>query len=312
MNELLTIGIVTHNSSDVLQNCLSSIFDNYGDEYRVVIVDNNSTDSTHELVTFQFPNVEIYNTGANYGYGFGVNKVISYCQTPYVLVLNADIEINKNTIKPLIESLENDESITLVAPVTRNKGGEIEGNIRRFPSVLRQFGESFLGGKISKKLNLSETVDNEKAYETNRDVEWIKGAIWCVRRSDFIALARMRTDFFLYSEETEFAYRCSKANKRCMVVASSWATHLGGASDTNPLLYTLLTLNKLRYSKITMRGFEYLTLRAIVVFGLIFRISKPQARRALISLVYASFGLESERHKIIKELGGVLPNESGI
>ena len=306
MDDFLTIGIVTHNSGDVIENCLSSIKTHYPDRFRIIIADNDSADSTHEIVTSQFPQVEIFNTGKNYGFGYGVNYLLSKASTKYVLVLNADIEILPGTIEPLINTMNHGDMCVVSAPVTVNSENDLEGNIRRFPGLVNQFFESVIGGKIASKINKSETVTDPKEYTTTHKVDWIKGAIWCIRRETFENLGGMRTDFFLYSEETEFAHRAAVNGFHSIIVSDSKAMHMGGESDTNQLLYTLLALNKIFYMKLSSGKIQAQIMRIILIIALLLRINKTQCRFALKSMIRSLAGFEKERLKIISKLNGTL------
>lgn len=309
MNDV-TIGIVTFNSQDVIATCLESIAVHYGDKYRVLVVDNNSTDNTHDIITRQFPSVEVFNTGDNYGFGYGVNLLVAKSKTPYTLIVNADIILDETTITPLVATLENNNKCVIAAPVTSDTHGNGEGNIRNFPSIKSQFCESFFGGGIASRLGLSETILDEHSYENTHEVDWLKGAIWCVRRETFMALGGMRTDFFLYSEETEFAARAYDAGGTSMIVADAHATHSGGQSDVHPLLYSLLALNKVQYMKVRERRGALHAVRDILFFGMLLRAKNAQSRAAFLSILRSYGGFERERRRLIKKLDGRLSDPS--
>lgn len=300
----ITIGVVTYNSANVISECLNSIEMTCGKSIQVIVCDNNSNDETVNIVKTDYPFVEIINTGANYGFGYGVNTIIEHSKSPYVLILNADIRIETSTVEPLIETLEQYPKCVIASPVTFSSENNIEGNIRAFPSVKHQLFESMLGGSIAERLGQSEIIRNEIQSENPQVVDWIKGAIWCVRKDQFIDLGKMRTDFFLYSEETEFAARVSDAGLTSMITARAKAVHLGGKSDENSLLYSLLHLNKIYYFKIRGQKLSAQCIRLILMLGMLLRINKPQCRAGFISILKSFFGLDRERKSLIKALGG--------
>ena len=66
MNKDLTIIIVTFNSSEVIERCLSRL---NAAKYDVVVVDNASQDNTTQIVRDKFPEVKLIHSGGNLGYG---------------------------------------------------------------------------------------------------------------------------------------------------------------------------------------------------------------------------------------------------
>ncbi len=302
----VSIGIVTHNSSSLIASCLENIQELFGELYPIVIFDNNSKDETKTIVRTQFPQAKIIESDLNYGFGFGVNKILENATSKYVLLINPDVTLNKSSIRPLEEELENNPKTIVCAPLTLDSKGNPEFNVRRFPKLRTQLFESLLGGNIAMRISQSELVVDTKNYSAMSKIDWIKGAIWMIRRNDFVKLGGMRNDFFLYSEETEFAWRAKAAGYQLSIASESSATHIGGDSDTDPLLFSLLALNKIYMMKLTSKKLNAQILRVILVLGSLVRINKPASRIALTYLIKSYSNFENQRLDIIEKLNGTI------
>ena len=85
------VAIISHNTASLLRRCLASVVaDTRGP---VLVVDNQSTDGSAELVRREFPGVRVRAEEDNRGYGAAANLAIGELGTRYVLLLNADTEL---------------------------------------------------------------------------------------------------------------------------------------------------------------------------------------------------------------------------
>ena len=94
MNMEVTIIIVNYNTTDLLKNCLKSIFE-YAPKvkYDVVVVDNNSKDGWVKYLEEKFPLVKVICLKKNLGFSTAVNRALMKCETDFALLLNPDAEL---------------------------------------------------------------------------------------------------------------------------------------------------------------------------------------------------------------------------
>ena len=84
------VVIVTYNGVQWIRKCLQSCQD-----YPVVVVDNQSTDATVEIIQNEFPKVHLIEESKNHGFGQANNIGISYALNKgadYVFLLNQKIK----------------------------------------------------------------------------------------------------------------------------------------------------------------------------------------------------------------------------
>ncbi len=117
---LVSIIILNWNGKKLLKDCLSSLFKltSYPN-YKVIVVDNGSTDGSVEYVKKHFPKADILPLDKNYGFSKGNNEGIKYAlkkyNPKYILLLNNDTEIiQKDWLTKMVEVAESDKKIGIV------------------------------------------------------------------------------------------------------------------------------------------------------------------------------------------------------
>lgn len=102
----LTIIIVNWNGGDLLLRCLESIRTSKTSfQVKTIVVDNDSSDGSREAASTKFPEFDIFNSGANLGFGRANNLARSRVKTPLVLFLNPDTELKENSLEIAVQSL---------------------------------------------------------------------------------------------------------------------------------------------------------------------------------------------------------------
>lgn len=94
----ISIIIVTYNSSQFIGGCLDSISGQTSKEFEVIIVDNNSTDKTVDIIMQKLPDVRLISNKENVGFSRAVNHGIECAGGEFILVLNSDIVLREDFI----------------------------------------------------------------------------------------------------------------------------------------------------------------------------------------------------------------------
>jgi len=104
----LSIVILSHNTKELLKNCLESINKNKDEaDLEVIVSDNASTDGSREVVKSQFPWVKLIENEENLGFAAGNNKARNIVSGEYVLILNSDTQIKRRVFKESLKYLAN-------------------------------------------------------------------------------------------------------------------------------------------------------------------------------------------------------------
>ena len=107
------IIIVTYNGANVIEKCIDSIFSQNFDreKYQLLIIDNNSTDETRELIKKKYPDLNLIVNKKNYGFGKANNIGINSTNSKYVVLLNQDSYVEKDWLKELVNSMKENPDV---------------------------------------------------------------------------------------------------------------------------------------------------------------------------------------------------------
>jgi GT2 family glycosyltransferase len=242
------VVVVTHDSAPLVEQLAGALRSELNGEpdHELVVVDNASSDGTPELIRQHLPGAVVIEAGDNLGYGAAVNLAVrDRPPRQAVVVLNPDVVLRPGSLRRLRDALG--PGIGITVPRLLERDGTVAPSLRREPTVLRAAGESLLGGlRAGRFPALGEIVCDAAAYTRAGPVDWATGAAWLIDVECFERVGGFAEDYFLYSEETDFALRARDVGYTTRFVPDAVATHAGGASNRDPALFALLTRNRVR------------------------------------------------------------------
>ena len=206
-------------------------------DVNVYIADNASTDNSVEYVNDNFPNVKVLKNFSNEGYAKGYNDALETLKEEFFVLINSDIEVTDNWIKPIINLMEANSDIAACQPKIlsfhdRNKF-EYAGACGGFIDTL---GYPFCRGRI-----FSDLEDDNNQYNDITEVFWASGACLFVRAKHFKEVNGFDNDFFAHQEEIDLCWRLKNKGYKIMVNPNSAVFHVGaGTLNTNSPFKTYL------------------------------------------------------------------------
>lgn len=208
----LSIIIVSANDGSWLERCLSTVFSHVGDaSLEVVVVDNESTDGTRELVESRFPEVRVISS-VNHGFGYGNNRGLEATTARYALLLNPDTEVLEGTFGEMVQALDSRPEVGLVGARQFTADGTLYPTIRRFPSAGRAFGEALASERWPIHPSWAgERVLDLDVYERESECDWTSGSFMLIRREALLSAGFLDERFFIYSEEPDLCLRIKQA-----------------------------------------------------------------------------------------------------
>src|SRR5437667_12536065 len=113
-NNLVSVTIVTYNSGRFIKRCLESVLDQKYPCREIIVIDNNSTDGTADIVEqFEDRCTVVYNE-ENIGFAAAQNQAIALSSGDWVLTLNPDVVFFPNFITALVEAGQMDPKVGTV------------------------------------------------------------------------------------------------------------------------------------------------------------------------------------------------------
>jgi hypothetical protein len=101
-----TVVIPNYNGIEHLQLCLETLARQTHGDFDILMVDNGSKDGSVEFVRSNHPRVQIVQFDTNRGFAPAVNEGIRRAQSPYIILLNNDIELAPSWIEQMIGTLK--------------------------------------------------------------------------------------------------------------------------------------------------------------------------------------------------------------
>ncbi|PRX61398.1 GT2 family glycosyltransferase [Nonomuraea fuscirosea] len=248
----VAVVIVTYNSADVLQGCLDSLpAGAAGVELAAVVVaDNASKDDSTALAAARadLP-VTVVQVGRNAGYAAAINAGIAALDLDRldgVYVLNPDCRLRSGAIAPLLDCLEQ-PGRGIVVPYMVNPDGTLQPSLRRMPTVGRAVAEAVVGGALAGRMGTAgELVTDPRDYARPGAFAWATGAALMLAPRMIREVGAWDESFLLYSEETDYCLRAADLGWATWYEPASVVEHIGGASGIDPVLASLLVVNKVR------------------------------------------------------------------
>ena len=106
----VTIVIPNYNERRLLENCLKTLENQTYTDFKVLIIDNGSTDGSKEIISDTL-DMEIVSLETNLGFCGAVNLGIQMTNTPYIILLNNDTETDRYFVETLLKAIERSEKI---------------------------------------------------------------------------------------------------------------------------------------------------------------------------------------------------------
>ncbi len=110
-----TILILSYNGWEYTEKCLKSIKKNTHTPYKILVIDNGSTDRTVEELRKDRSIFHIENS-CNLGFSKAFNLGMSLIDTPYFVIANNDIIVTENWLSTMIYYINEDPELMLLGP----------------------------------------------------------------------------------------------------------------------------------------------------------------------------------------------------
>jgi N-acetylglucosaminyl-diphospho-decaprenol L-rhamnosyltransferase len=255
--------IVSYNVRDLLLKCIASLRAD-GIEH-IVVVDNASKDGSAEAARRADPAVDVLALDENLGFGAGANRGVARTSTPYVGILNPDLEVEPGATKALVDVLDRLPDVGIVAPRIQTPDGQLYPSVRTFPDMVDAAGHAFLhfvwrSNPFSRRYKMLDWD-----HDVAADVDWVAGTHLVVRRTAWDEVGGFDEGFFMYLEDVDLCWRLGRAGWRVRYEPEARVVHaIGRSTDQTP--YRMIAEHHrslLRYAGKTTRGARRLLLPLI-------------------------------------------------
>lgn len=228
----LSIIIVSYNTKETLRDCLHKI--TYSDNIlkrEIIIVDNDSKDGSVEMLKDNFPGVVLIENKKNEGFARANIKGVKIAQGKYVLLVNPDSLIEKDSILKTINFMEQNSQYGILGCRLVNKNGELEPSARYFPTPWRLFLLYSGIGSLSPGISFLRGIDNMLwPHDSVREIDWVPGCYFLIRKKVIEEIGFFDPLFYMYYEEIDFCFRAKKKGWKVAFYPDAKIIHIGGES----------------------------------------------------------------------------------
>jgi GT2 family glycosyltransferase len=221
----IAVVILNWNGTKLLEQFLPSVV-NFSTEADIYVADNASTDDSVAFVKANFPTVKIVVNESNFGFAQGYNEALKHIDAEIYALVNSDIEVTENWLKPIIETFENEPKTAIIQPkildYKRKEYFEYAGAAGGF---MDKYGYMFCRGR------LFETLEKDNGqYDDTCEIFWASGACFFIRSSVYKELKGFDADFFAHQEEIDLCWRVFNKGLDIKYNSKSVVYHVGGAT----------------------------------------------------------------------------------
>lgn len=197
----LSVIIVNYNVCPYLTACLDSVQRALeGIESEVFVVDNHSDDDSVEVISRDYAWVHLINNRENLGFSKANNIAIRQAQGEYILLLNPDTVVAEETLKGVIDFMDQHPKAGGAGVRMHNADGTLAPESRRAIPTPFVAARKMLG--FTKRYYMSYL-----SWDAPAQIEVVSGAFMLLRHKAIYEVGMLDEDFFMYGEDIDLSYR---------------------------------------------------------------------------------------------------------
>lgn len=226
----VTAVIVTYQSARTIGRALEGARRCYdANLLDVVVVDNGSTDATHEIIGREASWTRVVYTGKNNGFGRGCNIGFAQVGSPYTIFINPDAVVEPDALRYMLQFMEQHPKIGIVGPAIIE--GDVDGTGQLQVTSQRLTPATIIKSALPFVRNPALTRPIEPGSAPFR-TGWVCGAVLMIRTELMKRLNGFDPRFFLYWEEMDVCLRAEDMGFETWAAGTAVAHHVGGASTS--------------------------------------------------------------------------------
>lgn len=234
MTQNLSIVLVTRNSKSVIFDCLKALDDNdditSSKNAQWIVIDNASNDGSIEEIVKLYPNTNIIKNDYNAGFAKAANQGFKLAKNNFILYINTDTEIKKNSISKLYSKIISDDKIAVIGPRLLRKNNTIQKSVYPEATLWTEIFKPFIKLYVSLKENFYK---QGKCYTVNS----LRGACFIINKKYMQDVGCFDERYFFYLEETDLFRQLKLNGKKICYLPESEVYHYGGLGSDDKMSF---------------------------------------------------------------------------
>lgn len=221
----LAIVILNWNGKSWLQKFLPNVLENSQDA-DIYVIDNASTDDSVAYLRKEFPEVKLVINSQNYGFAGGYNHGLQKIQAEFYCLLNSDVEVTKDWLKPIFSLFDSHPEVAAIQPKVlayhNKKYFEYAG---AGGGLIDNLGYPYCRGRVF------ENIEEDKGqYDDEVEIFWASGCCLFIRFQDFWNQQGFDERFFAHQEEIDLCWRLQNQGRKIYYTGKTTIYHVGGGT----------------------------------------------------------------------------------
>ncbi len=231
----LSIIVLNYNVRYFLELCLQSVEQAIkGISAEIIVVDNNSPDTSCSMVKQQFPSVKLIENKENIGFAKANNQAVKIAKGEYVCILNPDTVVTENTFISVLEKATQLPNLGLLGVrLIDGKGFFLPESKRNLPTPKVSFLK-IMGARFS---HLAPYYVNTIFPNGEGEIAILVGAFMLCKKEVYQKVGGFDEDYFMYGEDIDLSYKIEKAGFKNYYLGKESVVHFKGESTLKDAVY---------------------------------------------------------------------------
>lgn len=246
----LSIIITTYKNPELLRVCIDSIKKHITlTDYEIIVAENEAEEKTELMMKEDYPEITYLPFKENDGLQFLIRKAYEKTHGDYILILNGDIIIKKDSIEKLLDYTKNHPEAGMIGPKLLNFNETLQYSCNRFyhPMTI-VYRRTFLGKFPFAQRHLDKFLMKDYDHKTVKEVDWLMGSAYIVSRKAVEKVGLMDKRFKLYFEDVDWCRRFWMNGYKVIYypLAEMYHYHGKGSDSSRGIIKSLIS-NKLAW-----------------------------------------------------------------
>ena len=222
----VAIVILNWNGKQMMMSYLPSVIQYSREEASIIVADNASTDGSVQWLREHHPEVRVIELDKNYGFAEGYNRALAQIDAEYFVLLNSDVDVDAEWLKPLEFFMDNNPDVAACQPkILSQKNDKYFEYAGAAGGFIDKYGYPFCRGRL-----FNDVEPDVGQYDEQKDIFWSSGACLFIRKKDYEDVGGLDGDFFAHMEEIDLCWRLKNRGRRIVCIPSSVVYHVGGGT----------------------------------------------------------------------------------
>ena len=245
----LSIIITSYKNPDLTKVCIDSIRRNCSlGSYEIIVADSETGEKTKLMMREDYPEIKFFPFEKNMGFQELVRKGIAASVGEYVLILNADIIVKKNSIEQLLDFIKSHPEVGVAGPQLINFNETLQFSCFKFYTPLTiLYRRTFLGKMGFARKHLDNFLMKDFDHKSIKEIDWLMGSALITSKKAIKKVGLMDSRFKMYMEDTDWCRRFWENGYKVIYFPFSRMYHYHGRGSAGKSVLKSLLSNRLTW-----------------------------------------------------------------